>query len=232
MSRYKHLFFDLDRTLWDMERNARETLVDLYEKHDLAGRGIPSAEIFITHYHRYNDLLWERYRKKQIGKDTLRALRFWQSLAHFGIRDHDLAKQFENDYLNEAPRKTKLIPHAIELLESLKDRFEIHILTNGFDEVQRNKIQSSGLAPYISNIYSSESCGWNKPDERIFRFVLKRSGAVAEESLMIGDDLHVDIVGAREAGWDQCFFNPQEAMHRESVTYEIKNLLELLPVLE
>jgi putative hydrolase of the HAD superfamily len=231
MPTYQHLFFDLDRTLWDMEHNARATLVDLFRKHELEARGIPSVDIFITHYHHYNDLLWERYRKKQIGKDTLRALRFRQSLAHFGIKDHELAKQFEIDYLTEAPLKTQLIPGAIELMNTLSGKYAMHIITNGFDEVQRNKIQSSGLAPFIQGIFTSESCGLTKPDRRMFDFALRKTGATAENSLMIGDDLHVDIVGAREAGWHQVYLNPNQSKHEEEVTYQVRELHELIPIL-
>src|SRR5665213_3431849 len=108
MSTYRHLFFDLDRTLWDMERNARETLVELFEKYDLQKLGIASSEIFIDHYNRYNDLLWDRYRRKLIDKSTLRALRFKQTLAHLGVHDHKLSAIFDEAYISEAPKKKNL----------------------------------------------------------------------------------------------------------------------------
>lgn len=232
MSRYRHLFFDLDRTLWDMERNAHETLAELFHRYGLQERGIESAPVFIGHYNRYNDLLWDRYRRKLIDKATLRALRFKQSLAHFGIHDDALAAQFDHDYIAEAPQKKNLIPGAIELLDALRNDFKLHIITNGFPEVQQHKLSHCGLQPYFDVIVTSEGCGYSKPDKRIFRHALKKAKATEAESLMIGDDLHVDIVGAREAGIDQVFFNPAKGPHEEKVTYEIAALNELLQLLQ
>jgi putative hydrolase of the HAD superfamily len=232
MPNYRHLFFDLDRTLWDMERNAHETLGELFHRYGLAQRGIASAEVFIRHYNEYNDLLWDRYRRKLIDKATLRALRFKQSLAHFGIHDADLARQFDHDYITEAPQKKNLIPGAIELLDAIRDEYKLHIITNGFPEVQHHKLAHCGLESYFDVIVTSEGCGWNKPDERIFRYALKKAKATTEEALMIGDDLRVDIVGAREAGIHQVFFNPSKGGHDEPVTYEIQRLEELIGILE
>ncbi|HEU4719464.1 MAG TPA: YjjG family noncanonical pyrimidine nucleotidase [Bacteroidia bacterium] len=232
MAVYKHLFFDLDRTLWDMERNARETLVELYHKYDLASRGIDSAEDFVDHYNHYNHLLWDRYQKRIIDKATLRALRFKQSLAHFGVHDEELAANFDRDYISEAPNKKNLIPGTIELLESIKEDYRLHIITNGFPEVQHHKLSRSGLESYFETIITSEGCGYAKPDARIFSYALKKAKAVAEESLMIGDDLNIDIVGAREAGWHQVFFNPSGGQHKEKVTYEIRRLKELQDMLQ
>ncbi len=227
MSKYRHLFFDLDRTLWDMERNARETLAELYEKYHLSGRGVPAVDVFINHYNEYNDLLWDRYRKKKIDKATLRALRFKQTLAHFGVHDQKLADAFDHDYISEAPKKTNLIPGAMELLDALKDDFELHIITNGFPEVQHYKLEHCGLDKYFKVIVTSEGCGYNKPDVRIFNFAMKKSGAVASNSLMIGDDLHVDIVGARDAAIDQVYFNVNAQTHDEEVTFEIQELRQI-----
>jgi putative hydrolase of the HAD superfamily len=232
MAKYRHLFFDLDRTLWDMERNARETLGELFFKYELDKRGIPSANEFIFHYNQYNDLLWDRYRRKIIDKATLRALRFKQTLAHLGVHDARLAEQFENEYISEAPKKKNLIPGAMEMLDALKDDFKIHIITNGFPEVQHHKISHSGLEKYFEVIITSEGCGYTKPDKRIFSHALKKSGGKKEESLMIGDDLEVDIVGARNAGWDQVFFNPNKGNHAEKVTHEISEMMELVGIVK
>jgi putative hydrolase of the HAD superfamily len=228
---YRHLFFDLDRTLWDMERNARETLAELYERYHLEQRGIDAADDFIDHYNRYNDLLWDRYRRGVINKATLRALRFKQTLAHFNIHDDELAENFDREYLSEAPKKKHLVPGAIELLCHIREHFTLHIITNGFHEVQHNKIVQSQLGIYFQHIITSEDCGYTKPDPRIFRHALKKCKAAKEEALMIGDDLQVDIIGAREAGWHQVFFNPNGGQHKESVTYEIARLEELKRIL-
>ena len=231
MTKYSHVFFDLDRTLWDMDRNARETLSELFHRHGLAEKGVPSEDIFIRHYNDYNDLLWDRYRRRIIDKATLRALRFRQTLAHFGIHDKHLGEQFEHDYVTEAPRKTNLVEGARELLDAIHGKYKLHIITNGFPEVQHYKMENSGLISYFDVIVTSEGCGYNKPDQRIFEFALRKSGAVKEEAIMIGDDLHVDIVGAKDAGWDQVFYNPAKGQHSESATFEITHLSELLDIL-
>lgn len=231
MAKFKHIFFDLDRTLWDMDRNASETLSEMYDKYELQSKGVPTVEIFTEHYNTYNDLLWDRYRRKIIDKATLRALRFKQTLAHFGIHDAKLAQKVELEFIQEAPRKTNLIPGAKELLDKLKGEFNLHIITNGFPEVQAYKMQHSGLTPYFDVIVTSEECGHAKPDSKIFAHALKLAKGKKEESVMIGDDLAVDIVGARECGWAQIFYNPAGGEHNEDVMHEVNTLSEIAAII-
>lgn len=227
MAKFKHIFFDLDRTLWDMDRNASETLAEMYDKYGLKEKGVPTVEIFTEHYNTYNDLLWDRYRRKIIDKATLRALRFKQTLAHFGIHDARLAQKVELEFITEAPKKTNLIPGAKELLDQLKDEYRLHIITNGFPEVQSYKMQHSGLTHYFDVIVTSEECGHAKPDSKIFAHALKLAKGKKEESIMIGDDLAVDIVGARNAGWAQVFYNRDGGSHNEEVMHEVTTLAEI-----
>lgn len=230
MSRkYRHLFFDLDRTLWDMDGNSRETLAELYHRHALQEKGILSAEIFIDHYLRYNDVLWDRYRRGLIDKASLRVLRFRQTLAHFGVKDARLAEAFGDDYVNEAPSKTKLMPGTIETLQKLSLGYTLHIITNGFEEVQHVKLRNSGLDRFFAEIITSERAGCTKPALAIFDYALKASGASRDESLMIGDDHATDVTGARDAGWDQVWFNTRN--EEGEATYVIGHLEELLPIL-
>jgi putative hydrolase of the HAD superfamily len=231
MVEYKHIFFDLDRTLWDMERNARETLAELYHKYSLNARGVPTVTEFVQHYNDYNDMLWDRYRRRIIDKATLRALRFKQTLAHFGVHDKKLADTFDHEYISEAPKKTNLIPGTKELLDAMAGKFRMHIITNGFPEVQAFKMKNSGLDAYFDVVVTSEGCGHSKPDARIFSHSLKLAGGKKEESIMIGDDLAVDIVGAREAGWHQIFLNPEGGSHDEIVTHEVQRLDEIHHIL-
>jgi putative hydrolase of the HAD superfamily len=227
MAKYKHIFFDLDRTLWDLDRNATEALSDIYTKYDLQGRGIPDVNVFVQHYNEYNELLWDRYRRKLIDKNTLRALRFKQVLAHFGVKDEALSKNVEQDFIHEAPRRKHLIPGAKELLDQLSNQYRLHIITNGFPETQAYKMEHSGLTPYFDVIVTSEGSGHAKPDRKIFDHSLKLAKATKEESIMIGDDLAVDIVGAREAGWAHIFFNQLGGTHNEAVMHEVKELKEI-----
>ncbi len=227
MAKYKHIFFDLDRTLWDLDRNATEALSDIYAKYDLKSKGVPDVEGFVQHYNEYNEVLWDRYRRRLIDKATLRALRFKQVLAHYGVKDEKLSQSVELDFIHEAPRRKHLVPGAKELLDHLAGNYRLHIITNGFPETQAYKMEHSGLTPYFDVIVTSEGSGYAKPDRKIFDHSLKLAKATKEESIMIGDDLAVDIVGAREAGWAQIFYNPQAGAHDEDVHHEVKHLSEI-----
>jgi putative hydrolase of the HAD superfamily len=199
----------------------------MYVQFGLYERGVPNETLFIDHYNQYNDLLWDRYRKKRIDKSTLRALRFRQTFAHFGIRDIELVSEFESVYLKEAPLKSHLIEGALDILEYLKSNYELHIITNGFREIQLSKIKNSGLHPYLNTIITSDQCGYTKPDYHIFAYALKLTGSKLDNVLMIGDDLQVDIIGAKQVGWDQVYFNSFKKPHSEEVTYEIQSLNQL-----
>lgn len=229
---YRHLFFDLDRTLWDMERNSREALLHLYERHGLQEKGVPSFEAFFAFYNPYNQLLWDRYQRGLIDKHTLRILRFRQTLAHFGVKNDQLAQLLSEGYLAEAPKKNLLVEGTMEILAYLQQKnYVIHLLTNGFEEVQQFKVDNCGLRPFITELITSDRSGCLKPDARMFDFALRASKAGIRESLMIGDSLETDIIGAREAGWDTVFFNPDKEPHTQKPTFEIQSLLELKNIL-
>src|SRR6218665_3398845 len=228
MSRYKHIFFDLDRTLWDIETNSSEVLQELADHYKLQERGVTSVDEFITGYKKINDNLWEQYHRNEIDKETLRVRRFKDALNLYGIEDPALAQAFGDDYVAKSPLKNHLLPHAIEVLEYLYVKYPLHIITNGFEEVQGIKMERSKLKKYFKEIVTSERSGFKKPDVRIFNYTLNLTGANAENSIMIGDSLEADIVGARGAGIDQVYYNPFGDAHAENVTYEIKSLDELI----
>ncbi|MBE0639429.1 MAG: noncanonical pyrimidine nucleotidase, YjjG family [Bacteroidales bacterium] len=227
MKVYKHLFFDLDSTLWDFEKNAHEAFTDIYIKFDLKGKGVISLDEFVRSYLKHNDELWALYRDGKIEKEYLRWRRFEVTLNDFGIHDPVLAKHIGNDYVTISPKKTNLFPNAIACLEYLKARYELHIITNGFEEVQYTKLENSNLRRYFRHVITSEAAGSKKPDPRIFNYALKTVGALPHESLMIGDDIETDIKGASNAGLDAVFFNPEKQPHNGGVTHEIFDLLEL-----
>ena len=224
--KYSHIFFDLDRTLWDFDRNSTETLTELISRHDLSGI-INNTSQFISIYHQINVKLWDLYRRGQMTKAVLRTQRFRMSFEEFGIKDEELAKKIGNEYLHISPSKTNLIPHSIEILEYLKSRSHLHIITNGFTDVQKNKLRNCKLEGYFDSMTSSESVGHNKPRPEIFQQALSSVQARKKESIMIGDDLEVDIAGARNFGIDQVFLNREGIEHSDAVTYEINSLLEL-----
>jgi len=230
-SKYKHIFFDLDRTLWDFDAAAEVAFERIYDKYDLKNRGIPSAHEFHEVYHPLNERLWELYRADKITKDDLNRTRFEQPLAHYGIHDTALADHLSEDYVYWSPRIVRLVPGTMELLNYLKPKYHLHLITNGFQEVQDTKLSLSGMKPFFETLTVSEEVGVKKPNPEIFLYALRKANATAEESLMIGDEMAVDIDGARAAGIDQILFNPSGEKVEGERTYEVKELLEIKEVL-
>ncbi|MBX7181034.1 MAG: YjjG family noncanonical pyrimidine nucleotidase [Bacteroidia bacterium] len=228
---YKHLFFDLDRTLWDLDRNSREALLEIYTHFKLEELGVINFEAFFENYKHINHRLWDDYRKGLIHKDSLRTIRFSQTLQLFQIFDPRLSEQIGYTYVEISPKKTNLLPNALSTLEYLAPHYQIHIITNGFEEVQHIKLENSGLKPYLSHIITSEKAQCKKPDPRIFAFALHETGAKRNESLMIGDSLELDIIGAKQVGISQVYFNPEGIKHSVEITHEIRNLQELQNIL-
>lgn len=224
---YKHLFFDLDRTLWDFDTSSHETFVYMFSKFNLPGYGIESFDKFIEVYHKHNDYFWDLYRKGELKKEVLRGIRFKATFESFGIDNKELIEKITEDYLYHSPRNVFLFPNTHKTLEYLQDKVDLHLITNGFEEVQEIKMQSSDLRKYFKTVVTSEEAGVKKPDAGIFKFALHRAGANAAESLMIGDDLEVDIEGARLFGMDTVFFNPEKLPHPGNATFEISDLCEL-----
>lgn len=232
MKKYAHIFFDLDHTLWDFEANSRAALALIFVEMNLSASGIATLDEFMAHYKPLNANCWALYKKGKIKKEELRHRRFADTLARFGIADSALGARMGEAYLDLSPRQTALLPGALETLDYLAGRgYPMHIITNGFSEVQHLKMERSGLAPYFDLIIISEKVGVNKPDKRVFRHALDAAGATKEGSVMIGDDLHADILGARGAGIDQIYFNPHGHAHKRTLTHEIGRLDELLKIL-
>ncbi len=228
---YKHVFFDLDRTLWDFDASAEVAFERIYEKYDLKSLGIPSAHEFHEVYHPLNEQLWVLYRSDQITKDELNRIRFLKPLEHYGIHDVDLADHLSEDYVYWSPRIVRLVPGTMELLDYLKPKYHLHLITNGFQEVQHTKLSGSGLEPYFETLTVSEEVGVKKPNPEIFYYALRKAHATAEESLVIGDEMAVDIDGARAASIDQIFFNPSGESVEGERTYEVRNLLEIKSII-
>lgn len=224
---YQHLFFDLDHTLWDFEANSRLTLEELFVHHDLENQLKTSSTDFYTTYIAINDRLWSQYRKGEVTKEILREKRFFDTFDQFGLSDAEFSKHFEDEYLEKCPHKTQLLPGTEELLEHLRGKYELHVITNGFVETQKIKMTKSGLHQFFGRMFSSEEIGVNKPDSKIFIESMRQTGAEVESSLMVGDNLEADIVGAKNCGMDQVFYNPGRAKHQEAPTFEVSHLLQL-----
>ncbi len=231
MKTYEHIFFDLDHTLWDYEGNAGEALHELYDHHQLGEKGMFSKAELVTTFFDVNDMLWDDYNHHRIQRKDLRERRFPTIFKRLGLPIELRPKDIETEYIALSPTKDKVFDHAHELLDYLSPKYELHIITNGFDDIQGTKMSSSGIDHYFKVIITSETAGFRKPDPRIFRLALDKSGAEAGHSLMVGDNLKADIGGARDFGMDQVFFNPGRKSHIDKVTYEISGLKELMSLL-
>ncbi|HKB42883.1 MAG TPA: YjjG family noncanonical pyrimidine nucleotidase [Chitinophagaceae bacterium] len=217
--KYRHLFFDLDHTLWDFEANAHATLKELHQTLDLEKRGVNDFDLFHRNYLAHNEKLWERYRNGLIKQDELRVKRMWLALLDFKIADDELAKEMSVRFLELLPTRTILFPYAKEILLYLKNKeYELHLITNGFEKTQHSKLKHSGLDLFFKEVITSEGSNSLKPNKEIFEFALLKSGATKEESIMLGDSFEVDIIGAMNAGIDQVFIN-----HPGIVTTPITN---------
>lgn len=221
----KHIFFDLDRTLWDFEKNSENILLQLIETYGLEAKCGVAAPVIIKAYKEVNKNLWKQYSENQITKDQLRSSRFTKTLASFNYHFLGFGLQLEKEYIERSPYQTHVIPGSFEILDYLQGKYELHILTNGFKEIQHIKLKQSDLRKYFANVIVSEDAGFQKPDKAIFRHAEEKAGAKPEECLMIGDDHNGDVQGALDAGWHAIHFNP----HNESAAnhIQIKSLLEL-----
>lgn len=228
MGELRHIFFDLDHTLWDFQANSRAALTEIHSTLKLTEKGVGDLEAFLTAYEEENEKCWSLYREGRMSKEVLRSERFLQAFRRFGVVDETIAKRAGDSYIEISPRKTELVAGTLELLEHLANRnYRLHILTNGFEEVQHLKVERSGLAPYFERVITSEQVGVKKPHPEAFLAAMRQSSANANESMMIGDNLEVDVIGARKVGMLEAFFNPDGQEHNEELHLEIKQLLEL-----
>ena len=228
MPAYKHLFFDLDHTLWDFDANAKETLVEIYSFFNLEEKGVAPFINFYNHYLHHNQILWDRYHKGFISSEDLKWKRMWRTMLEFGIGSEQLAKDMSNKFLEILPTKTLLFPHTIEILNYLTTKgYKLHLITNGFEKTQWSKINNSGLSAYFTHMITSEASNSLKPKKAIFDYALNKAGATLAESIMLGDNLDADIQGAINAGMDCIFVNHIKTVTEIKSTYTIEHFKEL-----
>ena len=230
-SKYKHIFFDLDRTLWDFNSNSENSLNQLFRDYQLQSI-FGSFLFFKSRFEYHNGKLWNAYYQNRIKKEDLMYKRFYLALKESGTDDLDLAKEIALDFIEISPLQTKIIPNSHETLQYLKEKaYQLHIITNGFNEVQFKKLTNCKLISYFTEIITSENAGANKPSPLIFEYALKNTGATTSNSIMIGDDLKTDIAGARKSKIDQIYFNSHKTKHDNLATYEINDLIEITKIL-
>lgn len=233
--KYRHLFFDLDNTLYDFDTNAFFAMKEAFSQLGIL-QALPSFEIYFSVYKVINNELWALYRENKMSKDVLRGLRFERSLGEFGITPNIPFTQIDDLYLKLMATQTSLFPETIEILTELKKRgYKLHIITNGFKEVQHDKLVNTGLDKFMTNVFISEDIKSHKPSLEIFEYSIKSSNARKRESLIIGDSFESDIIGAKNFGIDQVFFNPERLTidfeKYGKPTFTIEKLTQLLTIL-
>lgn len=228
---YKCIFFDLDHTLWDYETNSNDTLAELYDQYALQQKGVTTLKDFQIRFREVNTKLWDLFDRGEIKSEVIREQRFKQILEPFGAYAPTLCEDISVDYLNTCPTKGILMPHAIDILNYLKEKYTLTIITNGFEEIQNLKLTAGNLRPYFNHIVTSQRAGHRKPSREIFDFALRHNESEHHEAIMIGDNLVTDIGGARNASIDTVLFNPEKFSHDVSVQYEISSLDELRRIL-
>ena len=228
------LFFDLDRTLWDFDRNSREALEEIFL--EIAQPNLPqhkTAAEFIPVYEAENEKCWKAYREGRITKEQLRPLRFRKAVEGLEIPAFDgmeaLAEAMGTAYVQRAPYRTALFDGAVEVCQTLKARgHRMFILTNGFEEVQHIKVNRSGLEPFFDGVFTSDALGFKKPHPECFSKGLALADSQADRAVMIGDDWECDVDGAIQAGWGAVHFDPHQAPSLSTTPRRINALRTLL----
>jgi len=226
--KYTHLFFDLDHTLWDFETNSRLTWLNVFYANGLDKTLTPDFEAFYSRYSFHNKRLWDRYHHGFIRQEELRWKRTWHTFLDFKLGDEKLAKALSLQYLEILPTQNALFPHTVEIVQYLTQKnYQLHLITNGFEDVQWGKLRNSSLDLYFKQVVTSERAQSLKPHAEIFNFALQAAGAQAAQSIMLGDNIDADIKGAMNAGLDTVFVNHiREAIDVEP-TYMVHSLHEL-----
>lgn len=227
MNKYNTLFIDLDDTLFDFSAASREAFRETYELLGY-GRFFDSFDQWLGIYEPRNKELWQEYNAGKINKAQLNKIRYSYPLEAVGCPNEELGARFGTEALRRIPHKNMLLPGAIELLEYLSPKYEMFILSNGFMELQSQKMATTGLTKYFKRVILSEEIGVNKPHPELFEYALEVSGAQKNSTLMIGDAFESDIIGAANSGLDQMFLNrvgEKELSFRP--TFEVSELCEI-----
>ena len=221
----KDIFFDLDHTLWDFDKNSALTYQIVFKKLEL---DVDLSE-FLTFYEAINLQLWRLFREDKISKEELRYKRLKDTFLAINKDVSDiLIDQIADDYILHLGKQTHLFEGAIKTLEYLKKYYNLHIITNGFAEVQDNKLKNSKLEGYFEVIVNSETAGVKKPNPIIFEKALALANVKKENSLMIGDSYEADVLGALNFGMDAICFN----YHKEKLPVTIKVINKLEELIE
>ena len=217
------IFFDLDHTLWDFDANSELAFETIFKKDH------PTIEIkdFIEKYAPINQACWKLYQYDKITHEELRYNRLkhtFDALEYF-VSDAQI-ESIANDYIELLPENNRLFDGTIEVLEYLEKKYKLHIITNGFADVQFKKINNSNMGGFFKTVTNSELAGVKKPNPIIYEYALNLAATKKENSIMIGDCLEADVQGALDAGLDAIFFNDKNIQVEQNIK-QVNHLLEL-----
>jgi putative hydrolase of the HAD superfamily len=217
--KYQYIFFDLDNTLWDFNKNSYYALRETFHHFNLSEQEV-SYESFHKAYSKFNELLWQNYRENAIVKKELTRLRFEKTFDALNISGVD-PLEMNSYYLSEMPKQKGLVEGTEDILNYLKSKgYLLFIITNGFAEVQYKKLNTTGLTNYFSKVFISENIKSPKPSKEIFEYALKSANAKKSASLMVGDDLDTDVAGALNIGIDAVHYNPFFSGNQQGIFHE------------
>ncbi|MCH2490598.1 MAG: YjjG family noncanonical pyrimidine nucleotidase [Flavobacteriales bacterium] len=217
------VFFDLDHTLWDFDRNSQLAFQRVFVKHQIQ----LELQDFIRAYEPINLRYWKLYREEKVTKEQLRRGRLTETFQQFSIAyPIETIDALAVAYIDELPIDNHLLEGSMEVLEYLKPKYKLHIITNGFKEVQHLKLANSKIAPFFETITTSEEVGVKKPNPLVFKTAMKKAKTSAESSIMIGDSLEADIEGAAAVGMNTLFYNYRKEQLIDDI-YAIDQLIEI-----
>lgn len=219
----KHVFFDLDHTLWDFDKNSALAFDKILNKHKVN----VNTEEFLSKYEPINLNYWKLYREEKIDKISLRYQRLKDTFdaINFSISDA-IIDQLAIDYITYLTTFNHLFDGTIDILEQLKDNYQLHIITNGFEEAQQKKMDNANIARFFKTVTNSEKAGVKKPNPIIFNHALAVANAQSHESIMIGDNYEADVLGALNVGMEAILFNYHD-YNAEGDIKQIKQLVEI-----
>ena len=225
----KHIFFDLDNTLWDTDKNSKATLQKMFcemkvtEKHGLDFLN------FYSNYYVRNEKLWDLYRQNRVTKQDIVTQRFRNSFQELGVEDEEIILYFEKHFLKKVVENNDLVNNAENTLKYLKSKkYHLHIISNGFIEPTERKVRDTPIHQYVSTVTSGEEINMRKPAREVFELGLGKAGAVPEESSFIGDDWFSDALGSERIGMFPVFFDyKKEKKYKQNGFPIVEDLLEL-----
>ena len=219
----KDVFFDLDHTLWDFDKNSMLAFKRVFKKFKIN----IEFDAFLKIYEPINLEYWKKYREDKVSKENLRRGRLIDSFNFFDlIYTTEKIDKIADAYIQELPNDNHLFEGALEILDYLTLKYKLHIITNGFEEVQYKKLKNSGIVHFFSTVTTSEEVGVKKPNSKVFLTALKKANSIPEESVMIGDSLEADILGANNIGMQTIFYN----YRNESISKKIKSIDSLIEI--